>query len=71
MDVAEFLSRCTFSRLTPELQASCKPFKCGNDDLDDFFGADYLLYGRKLLGKTYVYFGFSTARKRTKPRRWA
>ena len=55
MEVAEFLSRCTFSRLTPELQASCRPFKCGDEDLDDFFGADYLLYGKKLLGKTYVF----------------
>lgn len=55
MTLADFLSRCSFSRLTQELQQSCKPFKCGNSDLDEFFSADYLLYGNKLLGKTYVF----------------
>ena len=28
MNVAEFLSSCSFSRLTPELLKNCKPFKC-------------------------------------------
>jgi GNAT superfamily N-acetyltransferase len=55
MTLAEFLSRCSFSGLTPELLQSCKPFKCGNSDLDEFFSADFLLYGNKLLGKTYVF----------------
>lgn len=55
MNYSEFLSRCSFSRLTPELQILCKPFSCGNKDLDDFFREDYLLYGQKLLGKTYVF----------------
>ena len=55
MNVAEFLSSCSFSRLTPELLKNCKPFKCGNKDLDDFFVKDSFLYGKKLLGKTYVF----------------
>lgn len=55
MNVAEFLSSCSFSRLTPELLKNCKPFKCGNKDLDDFFAKDSFLYGEKLLGKTYVF----------------
>jgi GNAT superfamily N-acetyltransferase len=55
MNVVEFLSSCSFSKLTPELLKNCKPFKCGNRDLDDFFAKDSFLYGEKLLGKTYVF----------------
>lgn len=55
MNVVEFLSSCSFSRLTPELLKNCKAFKCGNKDLDDFFAKDSFLYGEKLLGKTYVF----------------
>ena len=55
MNVVEFLSSCSFSRLTPELLKNCKVFKCGNKDLDDFFAKDSFLYGEKLLGKTYVF----------------
>jgi Acetyltransferase (GNAT) family. len=55
MNLAYFLNRGSFARLTPELLQSCKPFKCGNSDLDEFFTEDFLLYGKKLLGKTYVF----------------
>ena len=55
MTLAEFLNRCSFARLTPELLQSCNPFKCGNEDLDEFFREDFRLYGEKLLGKTYVF----------------
>lgn len=55
MTLAEFLNRCSFARLTPELLQNCNPFKCGNEDLDEFFREDYRLYGEKLLGKTYVF----------------
>ena len=55
MTLAEFLNRCSFARLSPELLQSCNPFKCGNDDLDEFFREDFRLYGEKLLGKTYVF----------------
>ena len=54
MNPAEILSRCFISQLTPELQAICQPFCCGNKDLDDFFQGEYHLYAQKLLGKTYV-----------------
>ena len=49
MTLAEFLNRCSFARLSPELLQSCNPFKCGNDDLDDFFREDFRLYGEKNL----------------------
>ena len=47
--------RCILRLLTEELQNSCEPFKCGNDDLDDFFREDAALYAKHLLGKTYCY----------------
>ena len=55
MTLAEFLSRCMFARLSSELLQNCNPFKCGNEDLDEFFREDFRLYGEKLLGKTYVF----------------
>ncbi|WP_405342152.1 hypothetical protein [Fibrobacter sp.] len=55
MTLVEFLNRCSFARLSPELLQNCKPFRCGNEDLDEFFREDFRLYGEKLLGKTYVF----------------
>ena len=55
MTLADFLNRCSFARLSSELLQSCNPFKCGNEDLDEFFREDFRLYGEKLLGKTYVF----------------
>lgn len=55
MTLAEFLNRCSFARLTLELLQTCAPFKCGNEDLDEFFREDFRLYGEKLLGKTYIF----------------
>lgn len=48
-------SGCTFSLLEPELLQQCKPFICGNDDLDDFFLNQSILYSTQLLGKTYCF----------------
>ena len=47
--------RCTLRVLTRDILASCKPFVCGNADLDDYFSNDALLYQEQLLGKTYCY----------------
>ena len=33
----------------------CLPYSCGNEDLDDFFRNDALLYQKELLGKTYCF----------------
>lgn len=49
------LNNCSFHLLTHDILATCKPFKCGNPDLDEFFMKDALLYARNLLGKTYCY----------------
>lgn len=51
-----FLSeKCTFQLLTEEIVSICKPFSCGDSDLDEFFTKDSTLYNEKLLGKTYCY----------------
>lgn len=48
-------SNCTFSVLELELLQQCKPFICGNNDLDDFFLNQSVLYSAQLLGKTYCF----------------
>lgn len=51
-----FLTKnCTFCELTDEVLATCVPFSCGNDDLDDFFTHDATRYARFLMGKTYCF----------------
>ena len=47
--------RCTLRVLTRDLLFSCKPFVCGNEDLDEYFSKDAALYQEQLLGKTYCY----------------
>lgn len=49
------LDNCSFHLLTREILATCKSFRCGNPDLDEFFMKDALLYTGNLLGKTYCY----------------
>ena len=55
MTVEQLLSECDLVRLTEEKLAACKPFSCGEDDLDEFFAKDCLVNQRKLLGKTYLF----------------
>ena len=49
------VDRCSFCELTEEVLASCRPFTCGNEDLDDFFANDATRYSRFLMGKTYCF----------------
>ncbi len=46
---------CQFAKVTPGLIANCKPFSCGDSDLDEFFLNDSLAYDRDLMGKTYCW----------------
>ena len=46
---------CSLRVLTRDILASCKPFVCGNADLDDYFRNDATLYQEQRLGKTYCY----------------
>ena len=55
MTVEQLLSECDLVRLTEEKLATCKPFSCGEVDLDEIFAKDCLVNQRKLLGKTYLF----------------
>ena len=55
MTVEQLLSECDLVHLTAEKLAACKPFCCGEDDLDEFFAKDCLVNQRRLLGKTYLF----------------
>jgi len=46
---------CRFAKVNVGLLANCKPFSCGDSDLDDFFFNDALAYERDLMGKTYCW----------------
>ena len=51
--MAFWADNCTFCELTSNVLADCRPFSCGNDDLDDFFANDatrYDTYGENSLG---------------------
>ena len=41
--------------LTKELIDTCKPFNCGDDELDDFFNLDSPHYAIAMLSKSYCY----------------
>ena len=49
------LDKCSFSPLDEEVIAECRPFSCGNADLDEFFQHDASLYSKQMLGKSYCF----------------
>ena len=49
------LDKCSFSPLDGKVIAECRPFSCGNADLDEFFQHDAPLYSRQMLGKSYCF----------------
>jgi GNAT superfamily N-acetyltransferase len=53
--MAFLADNCTFCELTGDVLANCRPFSCGNDDLDDFFANDATRYAHFLMGKTYCF----------------
>ena len=55
MTVEELLARCDLVRASEKKLAECKPFSCGEEDLDEFFAKDCLVNQHKLLGKTYLF----------------
>ncbi len=46
---------CTLFKLNAQILENCKPFNCGDKDLNDFFANDALAYERDLMGKTYCW----------------
>ncbi|SMP29145.1 GNAT family N-acetyltransferase [Flavobacterium hercynium] len=53
--MAFLLDKCTLQVYDATISACCDNFDCGNDDLNDFFQKDALLYQSQLLGKTYCF----------------
>ena len=49
------MDKCSFSPLDEEVIAGCRPFSCGNADLDEFFQHDAPLYSKQMLGKSYCF----------------
>lgn len=47
---------------TDEIASYCRPFSCKDQDLDDFFSKDALLYDTEQLGKTYAWLEASATR---------
>ena len=53
--MAFLLDSCTVKVLSRELFSSCKPFHCGDTDLDEFFAQDAVPNHEALLGKSYCF----------------
>lgn len=47
--------KCTLRVYDEYILKKCKPFDCGNPDLNDFFAKDVLNYTSELLGKSYCF----------------
>lgn len=47
--------KCVMLKLDKDVLSNCKPFSCGDEDLDDFFANDAIAYEKDLLGKTYCW----------------
>jgi GNAT superfamily N-acetyltransferase len=50
-----FLDTCSLFPLNNETWTKCRPFSCGDKDLDDFFLNNADNYNRQLLGKSFCY----------------
>lgn len=50
-------------RVTPNLLEVCDEFSCGNEDLDEFFTKDYILFGNKLACKTYGFLSLTNEKQ--------
>lgn len=46
---------CTLQVYDEIILEKCKPFDCGNEDLNEFFAKDVLNYTSELLGKSYCF----------------
>ena len=54
MTYRELLAVCDLVPAKAKRLAMCEPFICENEDLNDFFANDAILYSKHLLGKTYL-----------------
>jgi len=49
------LESCEFGLLTENLLQEADTFTCGNDDLDEFFAKDAIVYAKQMMGKSYAF----------------
>jgi hypothetical protein len=47
--------KCTLRLYDEYILKKCKPFDCGNSDLNEFFASDVINYTSELLGKSYCF----------------
>lgn len=52
---------CVFAPLSEKLIKEASAFSCGNEDLDDFFHNDSIVYSKMLFGKTYCFYESSSS----------
>ena len=54
---SEFIleEKCQLAKVTQDVLNNCRPFSCGDEDLDDFFANDAIAYEKELMGKTYCW----------------
>lgn len=45
---------CRFAKVTKGLIDNCKPFSCGDPDMDDFFYSDALAYEKRFDGQNLL-----------------
>ena len=45
-----------FCKLDRDMMEYSKTFSCGNEDLDEFFHGDFIVYAESLFGKSYCFF---------------
>ena len=50
----DLLAVCDLEIATAKRLALCEPFICENEDLNDFFANDAVVFSKYLLGKTYL-----------------
>lgn len=51
----DLFATCNLVVVDAQRLAMCEPFVCENEDLNDFFANDSVLYAERLLGKTYLF----------------
>lgn len=51
----DIFQNCSFLRWDTQIAAKLPPIDCGEEDLNDFFTNEAVLYASELLGKTYVW----------------
>lgn len=55
IDAFSLDDNCEMLKLDGDVLTHCAPFSCGDEDLDDFFANEAIVYEKELMGKTYCW----------------